>query len=377
VVRTLNHPQNDHNGCHYIQTGHPMPPAERGPANVNAAPNDWPAMGSVVEYLDRQNAGGRRRRLPSYIYLPNRHGEIQSGGRYNRLGQYAGWLGPQYDALATRIRKRDAGDNPYFRNCTDDELNFQIRGLKLSADITLDRLNRRRNLLDQFELATRAWNESNPVAGYHSDRSAALELLTSGELRDALDIRREPGRLRDRYGRNLFGQSMLMGRRMIEAGARFVTVLWDSADVVPYGWDSHSSLTSGLKNQLLPGLDQGLSALLSDMQQSGLLEETLVVALGEMGRTPKFQNRGNSDGRDHWSYCFPAVFAGAGIRGGTLYGSSDRHAAYPLDRPVTPEDLACTIFDALGIDPHGSILDKQDRPRPLVPSGQPLRDLFA
>jgi hypothetical protein len=378
VIRTLNHPQNDHNGCHHIQTGHPMPPAERGPANVNAAPNDWPAMGSVVKYLDQHAVGGgKTRTIPSYVYLPNRHGEIQQGGRYNRLGQYAGWLGPQYNALSTRIRKRDAKDNPYFRDCSDEELNFQFQGLQLDSTITLDRLDRRRSLLQQIESAYHELDQSPQHTAYESFRQAALEMVSSGKLRDALDIRREPGKLRDRYGRHLFGQSLLVGRRMIEAGSRFVTVIWDSADVVPYGWDLHKSLTTGLKNQLLPRLDQGLSALLDDMQDSGLLDETLVVCVGEMGRTPKFQNRGSADGRDHWTYCFPALLAGAGIQGGTLYGQSDQHAAYPAQQPVSPEDLACTIFDALGIDPHSYIEDKQGKPVPLMDSGQPIRKLFA
>lgn len=372
VVRTLNHPQNDHNASHYIQTGHPMPPAERGAANVNAAPNDWPAMGSVVEYLDQRQAGNKPRAIPSYIYLPNRHGEIQRGGIYNRLGQYAGWLGPQYNALATRIRKRNAKDNPYYRDCTDDELKFQIQGLKLNANITLDRLSRRQSLLQQIERKSRHLEEATQVAGYQRDRNTALNFLTSGQLRDALDIRREPTALRDTYGRHLFGQSCLMGRRMIQAGARFVTVLWDMADVVPEGWDSHSALTPGLKDHLLPGLDQGLSALLDDMQDSGLLDETLVVCMGEMGRTPKFQNRGKSDGRDHWTHCFPVLLAGAGVRGGSLYGRSDKHAAYPLDHPVSCEDLTCTIFEALGINPHGYIRDKQDRPTALVDGGKSL-----
>jgi len=376
VVRTLNHPQNDHNASHYIQTGHPMPPAERGPANVNAATNDWPAMGSIVEYLDQRRVGDKPRPIPSYIYLPNRHGKIQQGGRYDRLGQYAGWLGPQYNAMATRIRKRDAKDNPYYRDCTDDELNFQIQGLKLNSAITLDRLNRRQSLLEQFELKARNLNDFAQVAGYHRDRETSLNMLTSGHLREALDIRREPAQLRDQYGRHLFGQSLLMGRRMIEAGARFVTVLWDMADVVPQGWDSHEALTTGLRNHLLPGLDQGVSALLDDLKNSGLLDETLIVCLGEMGRTPTFQNRGSADGRDHWTYNFPVVLAGAGIRGGSLYGKSDRHAAYPLDHAVSPEDLTCTIFDALGINPHGYIPDKLERPTPLVGGGQPLRELF-
>lgn len=376
VVRTLSHSHNDHNAAHYIQTGHPMPLAERGPAGVNAAPNDWPAMGSVVEYLD-QRRWGKGRTMPSYVYLPNRHGEIQLGGRYDRLGQYAGWLGREYNALSTRIRKRGSGDNPYYRDCTDAELNFQFQGMQIDATMTVNRLGRRLSLLEQFESRQRELLESKSVADYVGVRGAAWEMLTSTELRDALDIRRESEKLRNCYGRHLFGQSLIVGRRMIEAGARFVTVIWDMPDGAPSGWDSHSQLTSSLRDHLLPGLDQGLSALLDDMSERGLLDETLVVCAGEMGRTPSFLNRGNPDGRDHWSYCFPAIMAGAGIHRGFLHGRSDRHAGYPMESPVSPEDLACTIFDSLGIDPHTTIEDREGRPVPLVNRGRVLQELFA
>ena len=154
-----------------------MPPAERGPANVNAAANDWPSMGSVVSYLDRRQAGGSP--VPSYIYLPNRHGEIQLGGRYNRLGQYAGWLGPEYDALATRIRKRAHLDNPYFRDCTEKELQFQFRGLSLSDGVTLDRLDRRRSLLEQFEVQQQGLDGASGTASYGRHRRSALGMVRS------------------------------------------------------------------------------------------------------------------------------------------------------------------------------------------------------
>src|SRR5205823_14816590 len=172
------------------------------------------------------------------------------------------------------------------------------------AAITLDRLDARRGLLEQFEASRRELDRSKAAETYDAMRKRALALVTSEKVRTALDIRREPARLRDRYGRHLFGQSVLMGRRMIEAGARFVTVLWDSPDGKnPYSWDSHQS-SRDLQEFLLPGLDQTLSALLFDLDQRGLLDETLVLCMGEMGRTP----RGKPGwGRDHWSFCFPAV----------------------------------------------------------------------
>ncbi|MDA0285286.1 MAG: DUF1501 domain-containing protein [Planctomycetota bacterium] len=384
VVQTLNHSQNDHNGSHIIQTGRMMPPAERGPARVNAAPNDWPAIGSVVEYMERKANGKRTRSLPDYIYLPNRHGQIQLDGRYDRLGQYAGWLGAEHNALATRIHKKAGqkspyctGDNPYYRDCSDDELTFQFEGLSPPDSVTVDRLDRRRSLLQQFDVRAKQLAETNSLTGYNSAQSSVWNLLTSDTLRAALDIRREPASLRDRYGRNLFGQSLIMGRRMIEAGTRFVTVVWDMSDGAPSGWDSHNQLTGSLRDCLLPGLDRGLSALLEDLETRGLLDETLVVACGEMGRTPKFVNRGTDDGRDHWSYCFPAVLAGAGIQGGTTFGRSDKHAAYPLDHPVSCPDLAATIFKSLGIDPNGFIPDREGRPAALVDGGRPINAIFS
>lgn len=379
VIRTLNHPQNDHNGTHYIQTGHPLPPAQRGAANVDATDKDWPCFGSVVEYLDRRETG-KPSAFPGYVFLPKRLGHFAG---YDINGQYAGWLGSAYDGMATNISKKNAGDNPFYRDCTDDELDFRMSGLDPQPQLTLDRFNRREGLLEQFDEQRRrldaSLNDSLAVRDFSSTRERALALLTSDKVGAAFDIRREPDKLRDQYGRNLFGQSLLMGRRMLEAGSRFVTVAWDLAvrgDVMG-SWDMHAGLTRVMKDHLLPGLDFGLSALLEDLESRGMLDETLVIAVGEMGRTPKFQNRGQEDGRDHWTYCFPCILAGAGIQGGITFGRSDKDAAWPADHPVSCEDLACTIYHALGIDPHAHLLrDKQDRPVALVEGGRVLSQLF-
>lgn len=364
VIRSMTHRHNDHNACHLIQTGHHWPRIAANGQDVNATDKDWPAMGSVVEYLDQKRA--THRDFPSYVYLPNRLGHLQG---YDRTGQYGGWLGKAYSALATDIRKRDATDNPYYRVCTDNELDFRIKGLVDDSSLTLNRLDERRSLLQQFETQRRHLSEGRGIA-HDQIRQRAFDLVTSERMRTALDIRREPDRLRDRYGRHLAGQSILMARRMIEAGARFVTMGWDAPD--GYGWDSHIT-SADLQKHLLPGLDQALSALLIDLDDRGLLDETLVVALGEMGRTPK----GTAQwGRGHWSYCFPAILAGAGIRGGLVHGKSDKDAGYPIEKPVSPEDLSATIFDVLGIDPHSFIHDRQNRPVPLIDGGRPLRELF-
>ena len=375
TIRTVTHPQNDHNGTHFIQTGRTIPPANRGAANVAATNVDWPAFGSVVSYLDHQVSPTGPLAFPPYIYLPQRLGHYAG---YDIVGQYAGWLGKAYDPMATAIPKQHAQDNPFFRDCTDKELDFRLTGLDPLPGITLDRLNTRQRLLAQLESRRRALDASPATRTYTAQQQQALGLIHSGDIARAFDIREEPDRLRDTYGRNLFGQSLVMARRLIEHGARFVTVGWDMTvrgdDTT--SWDSHRELTRINRDHLLPGLDVGLSALLDDMGQTGLLDEVLVMTGGEMGRTPKFENRGSPDGRDHWSYCFPMLLAGAGVRGGLIHGVSDKHSAYPAELPVTPADLAATIYHSLGISPHTRIPDPQGKPTPLVEEGRALTELF-
>ncbi|MEO2033339.1 MAG: DUF1501 domain-containing protein [Planctomycetaceae bacterium] len=368
VIRSMTHPHNDHNACHYIQTGHKWTRSAADGGDVNARDTDWPSMGSIVEYLSQRSGGAEARALPDYVYLPNRLGHLQG---YDRSGQYAGWLGTAYNGLATDIQKRNAQDNPYFRDCTDEELDFRVKGLMAKADMPLDRLNRRISLMDQFEARHRHLDKLGAIESYGRIRQQAASLAASEPIRTALDIRRESPQLRDRYGRHLFGQATLMGRRMIEAGSRFVTVVWDAPD--GYSWDSHVH-SNDVRDYLVPGFDQAFAALISDLEDRGLLDETLVVWGGEFGRTPQ----GNAQwGRGHWSHCFPAVLAGAGIRGGIAYGTSDRHAAYPIDRPTSPEDLAATIYTALGINPRLRLPDRLGRPVDIVDGGRPLLELFS
>ncbi len=369
VIRTMSHPQNDHSsGGHYLQTGRPwhIPIG----AGFNATPKDWPAMSSIVELLDERSALGQAPEVPRTAYLPNRLGYLQKfATRLVRPGGYGGWLGQGYDPLATDIQKKSDDDNPYFRNCDDAELEYRISGMATDADLTLDRLDRRRSLLDQFDSARSAAENSTKTQVYNQFRERAMALISSSRVRTALDVRQETAAMRDRYGRHLFGQSTLVARRLIEAGSRFVTVAWDCPN--GYSWDSHTN-SEDVKQFLLPGLDQTLSALLTDLEQRGLLDETLVVCLGEMGRTPKANAKW---GRGHWSTLFPAVLAGGGVRGGIVYGQSDKDAAYALDHQTSPEDLAATVFHALGIDPHHRILDLQGRPVPIA-EGTPVTAIF-
>ena len=364
IVRNMSHSFNDHSGGgHYIQTGKRwhVPIG----AGFNRTEKDWPSVGSAFDFLQR--AAGRPSETPNYMFLPAPLGDLQTySSKLERPGAYGGWLGRAYDPLSTAIRKRHDKDNPFFRDCTDDELDFRIHGLDPNAELTLDRLDGRRTLLEQFDAAKRALVDSPAIAGFDQFRRHALHLVTDGRTRDALDVRREPAALRDRYGRHLFGQSVLVARRLIEAGVRYVTVGWDCPD--GYSWDSHTH-SDDVKAHLLPGLDQSLSALLVDLDERGLLDETLIVCTGEMGRTPKPNARW---GRQHWSTLFSTLLAGGGVRGGSLYGASDRNAAFAVDGPSTPEDLAATILHAMGIDPEHRLRDPQGRPTPIVEGGRVL-----
>lgn len=367
VIRSMSHDFNDHSGGgHYIQTGHRWQVPIGG--GFSATPQDWPSMGSVVEHLT-QGTTGMSAELPNYMVIPNRLGRLQAQGQYIRPGEYAGWLGAPYNPLTTTIEKRSDSDNPYWRNCTDEELAFRFEGLAPVASLNLDRMQRRASLLKQFD-QQRNLLDARGGAQLDQLRARALALATSPKTREALDLRREKDAVRDRYGRHLFGQSALLARRLVEAGVRFVTVHYDACD--GYSWDSHVH-SHDVKNHLLPTLDDALSALLVDLDERGLLDETMVVALGEMGRTAKPTKEW---GRGHWSTAFPAVVAGAGIRGGTAFGATDKDGMYPVEHKTSPEDLAATIYDALGINPETMIEMPDGRPVPLVGGGKPVTEIF-
>jgi hypothetical protein len=203
-------------------------------------------------------------------------------------------------------------------------------------------------------------------------------LLTSSRVRAAFDLKAEDPRLLERYGRTLFGQSTLIARRLVEEGVRFVNVtwdlFWDRVQVDYDAWDTHTRNFHILRENKLPHFDQTYSALLEDLAQRGLLDETLVVVMSEMGRTPRINGNG---GRDHWTFCYSVVLAGAGIRGGTLCGASDAQAAYVKDRPVSTSDICATIYQCLGIDPEMPVHDRSGRPVPIAHGGQPIREILA
>lgn len=370
VIRTMTHSFNDHSGGgHYIQTGHRwhIPIG----AGFSPTPKDWPSIGSITEYTSQQQFG-LSHPLPAYMVVPNSLGRLQEMGQYPRPGEHAGWLGRRYNPVTTKIDKKNLQDNPYWRDCSDEELTFAIEGMAGDDGLTLDRLHKRRSLLSQFDDSRRNLTKrKNSKTEYEMFRERALGLTTSEKTRTALDIQKEPAAVRDRYGRHLFGQATLMARRLVETGVRYVTVHYDCVD--GYSWDSHRN-SDDIKKNLLPTFDQAYSALISDLDDRGLLDETLVIATGEMGRTPK----ANANwGRGHWSTLFPTVLAGGGVVGGRVYGKSDKDAAYALDHPTTPEDLAATIYQALGIDHEMRVYDAQGRPTPVVVDGTPVSALWS
>lgn len=366
VVKTMTHDFNDHSGAgHYIQTGHRWHIPIGGGFNVT--PQDWPAIGSVAKYFDQRR--GLINAAPTYAVLPNALGSLQQKGDIARPGETAGWLGGAFEPIVTGIRKKSETDNPFWRECSDDELQFSIKGLTPQDGMTIGRFNSRAQLLDRINDQQRRLRELDRTSVFDKYRARALELVLSDKARDAFDVTQESASTRDAYGRHLYGQSALVARRLIEAGTRFVTVQYDCVD--GYSWDSHRN-SDDVKKHLLPTFDQAFAALIHDLEDRGLLDDTLIIAMGEMGRTPKANN---TWGRNHWSTLFPAVLAGGGIKRGFVYGETDKHAEYATAHPVSPEDMAATIFSALGINPSWQILDSIGRPHQLT-TGQRVDDLF-
>ena len=370
IVRTVNHKV----GCHNTlpsYTGLEIPT----PDNTTTKDSYPPSMGAVCEYL-RQQAGGTGD-FPDYIYMPC---PLGWGQNIRRAGPYGGFLGHRYDALTTECAPygpKDAPDPLPGRPQTVLGIPT-IAGSHLTDEITIDRLNSRRTLLQQVDGQLRKLDATNAVATYDRHQQRAFEILTGSGLRTAFEIDDEEPELVDRYGRTLFGNSTLIARRLVERGVRFVNVtwdlFWDKVKVDYDAWDTHTHNFSILKENKLPGLDQTYSALMQDLEDRGLLDETLVVMMSEMGRTPKINANA---GRDHWTECYSVLFAGAGIRGGTVYGESDHQAAYVKDRPVSTSDVCATIYQCLGIDPRFTVQDRRGQPIEIAHGGKPINDILA
>ena len=379
VVRSVTHKYPIH-GVAYATTGIPEIDVA-----MELNPHDsrhWPFVGSVVAHLEEQ----RRKRgpVPDNIALPwpfssRRVGEVP------RAGPYPAFLGGAYHphftefvGEATReITKTLAGKYETFKEPyvgIRPDARFTLGDTGAAADLTVDRLNARRSLAEQFD-AARSGRDAT-VSGFDKHRQMAYSLIGTRKVRDALDVAREPIGLRDSYGMTVFGQGCLAARRLVEAGSKFVTVFWDEFGLAGSGWDTHWEHYPRMKNELMPGFDRALSGLVSDLDQRGLLDSTLVVVLSEHGRTPRISS-GNGGGRDHWAQAYTALFAGGGTARGKVVGKTDKIGGTVTDRPVSPKDLLATVYHLLGYDPDTTLRDKTGRPQPLLPVGSVVRDVLA
>ena len=338
-------------------------------------PHDWPYFMSAIHHLrGRDGELPGQSALPQNMCVPNRLGLLEG---YNRTGPFGGFIGAEHDPVCTRFGR--TGERLFQPGgVRAGTLSFVPAGVELEPDVTLDRLSSRADLLHQFEERRAALLQSVATARLDSSRRQALELVTSDRFRKALDLSAEPVRLRDRYGWNLFGQSVLLARRLVEAGVPLVTAIWDCTkedkDIALLGWDTHWDHFKACDGWLLPGLDAALSALLDDLDARGMLDETLVVVLSEMGRTPKINVRA---GRDHWVGAFCVLFAGAGIRAGVVHGRTDRIASAVTENPVSPLDLLATVYHLCGIDSDAVIFDRQRRQMLLYGDGRPIQGILA
>ena len=335
----------------FMLTGHePTSVAESVPPSAQ----DWPSLAGAVGAL----RAAERSPLDAVI-LPE---PIFNNPAIPWPGQNGGFMGAAW--------------HPHILRCDPSQERIEIEGLTAAAGVTELRLDDRHALLGQVDRMLHRGLRSPAIAEMNRFQQEAFDLLHAGATREALEIEREPAASRDRYGRGKFGQSVLLGRRLIEAGVRLVQVNWprepgDTAAGNPL-WDTHQDNAGRLKNVLCPQFDTAYSALLDDLEARGLLDETLVVVMGEFGRTPTINSAG---GRDHWGSVFSVALAGAGVPGGGVIGASDARGGMPADRPVRPPDLAATIFQLLGISPDHEFRDPFDRPLQVVSGGQALREI--
>lgn len=386
IVRSMTHPNNNHSNL-YTLTGYPAVDfsSETNPFDSR----HHPFFGSVLDYLEDQQSPGVTPEVPRNLGLPFRFSTYAPFSR--RSGPYGAFLGHGYDPVWTEFDGKateTVNRVSFFRRLAGVDIQDPFLGVtpesrlrvtqdaRLQRGLTIDRLDRRRSLLEQFDQEQRRLGESS--AGQSVDRfqEMAYSLITSEKLRQALDIGQEPMAVREQYGMNLFGQSMLTARRLLESGGRLVSVFWDEYKVVNTAWDTHFNHFTRLSNELLPGFDSGMSRLLLDLEERGLLDETLVMCLTEHGRTPKINKLDRGGGRDHWSQVYSVMLAGAGIRPGTVVGASDAQGAFVKDRPVSPEDILATMYHLKGIAPETAIPDRLSRPVRLTANGTVIRELL-
>jgi len=359
VVRSVTHKYNSHNP-YGVMTGFD---GGHDQTDYFARPTNHPSVPSVCQFF----GVGRGRDLPGYVMLPAFPGYSQG---LRRAGPYGGYLGPRFDPVfstADAFSGKDISTDKDFYN-PHVALPGEPRLPKVDGDLTLDALDRRRSLVEQLDAKAAAFE----ARGLAARRDAAFDLLLSPKAKTAFDLAKEPPALRDRYGRDLFGQGVLLARRLVEAGVTFVTV---HTEAKPNGhWDTHENNFNMLRHLLLPFLDRSVSALVDDLADRGLLGETLVVVTGDMGRTPRVNGKA---GRDHWPQCGFSLFAGGGTKAGLVHGTTDKIAAFPADHPVSAGDLVATVYHLVGVDPDGTVPDHTGRPQHISHGGAPVRGILA
>lgn len=351
VVRSMSHENPNHvQACLPAQTGHKHPASQKRRGDFPPSLTDFPPFGAVLDSL-RPPAPGR---LPTWV----RVGPLMRRSNGTVLhGQLPGFLGAKHSHFAVD-QKLAASD-------------VRIEALQPADELTSVRLNARRGLLQQFDAYRKLGDQSASVHNLEGYYGRAFDLLSSEKTRRAFDLASEPDRIRARYGKTEFGQRCLLARRLAEAGVPMTNV---SFCHTPAGsWDTHSRNFSKMKNSLGPTLDTAVSALLDDLAERNLLDDTLLVINAEFGRTPKINK---SAGRDHWPWVYSLVLAGAGVRGGTVHGASDNSAAYPIEHPHDPADMAATIYHLLGVPAETTIHDTLNRPHRLV-IGRPIQPILA
>ncbi len=343
ILRTLSHNDNNHlMSTHHVLTGEMQP---GGFFDKVASRDDWPDYAAALAFLKPRSDG-----LPSGVNLPT----FLQSNPLTWPGQHAGFLGPVYD--------------PWQITGDPNTKGFRVDAISLADGMDISRLDRRHSLLNDFQTNQARIEDLAKTRRLTADQDLAFSMLTSNRLAKAFRLDSEPDATRDRYGRNTTGQSLLLGKRLIEAGVPVVQV-----NIGPVqNWDSHAAIFTTLKQRLLPPLDQGMGALLDDLSSTGLLDDTFVVMLGEFGRTPKINN---DAGRDHWGHCFFGLFAGAGVRPGQVIGRSDETGSYPATRAWSPNDLGATIYTQLGIHPETQVKDRLNRPVALN-KGELIEPLF-
>ncbi|MFP6673951.1 MAG: DUF1501 domain-containing protein [Pirellulaceae bacterium] len=344
LVRSMNHSvNNSHAAAVYAAlTGH-----DRGEQGGGAKPTDHPSPGAVLSKLRPTRVGA----LP-YVTLPYKTKEGAGGPL--QPGFLAGFIGATYD--------------PFWVVNDPNSPNFRVRNLSLPAGVAVERMLARGGLLSSLDRGL----DDRRLAAQDDFQRQAFDLLTSNNAQRAFQLENEPAKVRDRYGRNIYGQSVLLARRLIEAGTRVVTMSW--APDANATWDTHGQNFQKLKTSLLPQFDAACSSLIEDLAERGRLDRTLIAVLGDFGRTPKINNNA---GRDHWNACYSIMLVGGGIKAGFVYGASDRMGSLPTASPVSPGDIVATIYRLLGVDHHHLLYDSLDRPHTVVPKANVVKDLIA